>query len=170
MKNWKAPVWVAAGVCATLVVGGALSTVPAIAAAARAALVRDADNPALQPVRIPVLTSLEPGQFNEITVAYTVPAGKRLVIENVSVWGLTNNPGHFTGIWLNVQGQTAFLLLNPTTSESRPLEGGSEVIAYNRAVKAYYNPGEVLEVYVFVEGVSNTKLLNMYLQGYLVNL
>jgi hypothetical protein len=45
MNRWNNVAWVALALSALLVVGGALTAVPALAQAVRAALVRDVDNP-----------------------------------------------------------------------------------------------------------------------------
>lgn len=141
---------------------------PAIAQT-RPALVRDVDNPALQPQRIGIFTSLASGENYKLTLGPVVPAGKQLVIENASVWALTNDTVKVTGIWLKPVGPSVYILLDPTTNEFRPLTGGLTLAAYNRTLKAYFSPGEQLQVEVFTEGTGGLQLVNVYLQGYYVN-
>jgi hypothetical protein len=174
MKRWKNLVWVGLGLAAIVVVAGALTSAPALAQAVRAALVRDVDNPAYEPVRTPLLVSMQPNESFKTVDGLIVPAGKRLVIENASVWTLTTNPDRITGVWVrpkvNPFPQPVYLLLDPAESEFRPLSGGSTVAAYNRTVRAYFNPGEQLTAEVYADGSTGFKLANIYLQGYYVTL
>jgi hypothetical protein len=170
MKRWQNLVWAIFGLSGLLLAAGALTSAPAIAAAVRAALVRDTDNPAFQPVRVASLNNLGPAEPYRRNDFYVVPAGKRLVIENVSVFGFVKAPDAITGVWLNVDGQLVYLLLDPSASEKRTVNGGFDLTSYNRVVKAYYNPGETLYTEVFTEGVTQGKIVNIYFQGYLVTL
>ena len=145
----------------------ALSAAPAHAQT-RPALVRDVDNPALQPQRISIRTTLQANESSKFTDAYVVPAGKRLVIENASIWALTQGTDRVTGIWLSVKDGSAFIMLDPTSTETKTLSGGSNVTAYNRVVKAYFNAGETVEASVFTEGTTGVKLVNVYVQGHLI--
>ena len=145
----------------------AMSVAPA-QAQTRPAFVRDVDNPALQPQRIAIFTNLTAAEGSKFTDGFVVPAGKRLVIENASIWAFTQGADRVTGIWLNVKGQSAFILLDPATTETKTLAGGSNIAAYNRVVKAYFNAGETVEASVFTEGTTAGKLVNIYLQGALI--
>jgi len=144
-----------------------------VEAQTRPALVRDIDNPALQPFREPIFISLGFNETSKIVDGPVAPAGKRLVIENISVWGFTAGTDEFTGVWLTVKNvsPSVFVLLDPATTERKPIGGGSFVIAYNRQVKLYFNPGETIQAQVFVNTNSTPpQLLNIYLQGYYVTL
>ncbi len=143
-------------------------TVSPANAQTRPALVRDVDNPALQPQRIAIFSSLTAAEGSKFTDGFVVPAGKRLVIENASVWARTEGADRVTGIWLNVKGQLAFIMLDPVTTETKTLVGGSNITAYNRIIKAYFNAGETVEASVFTEGSTSGKIVNIYLQGNLI--
>lgn len=157
---------------------GGLVVVALVAAGAEAAhaqtrpaLVRDADNPALQPERLLISVSLSTSEGFKAVDSITVPAGKRLVIENASIWAFTNHAtSKITGVWLRVKGQLVYHLLDPALNEVRPLGDGSTVAAYNRPMKGYFNPGETVSVEIVAEGTSGTKHVNVYLQGHYVNL
>jgi hypothetical protein len=173
MKRWKNLLWVALGLSGLLFVAGAVTTVPALAQAVRAAWVRDVDNSALDPVRTALLVSLETNEGYRAVDGLTVPAGKRLVIENASIWAFTTNPDKITGVWLRPKtflSPPVYLLLDPAASEFRPLAGSNTVAAYNRTIRAYFNPGEQLTAEVFAEGSAGFKTVNIYLQGYYVSL
>jgi len=138
----------------------------------RPALVRDADNPALQPFREVISASLSSSETSKFVNGPTVPAGKRLVIENASVWAFTSTSDFVTGIWLTVPGATplTFTMLDPADTERKPVGGGSAIAAYNRPVRLYFNPGEQLQLNVFVDGTTGPRTVNVYLNGYYVNL
>jgi len=81
---------------AALAVLAALFAAPRAIAQIRAALIRDSDNPALQPVVI------------SLTSTFQIPTGKRLIIEYVS-WSGTKNLGSVAaaGITAVTSGQEA---------------------------------------------------------------
>ncbi len=149
-----------------------LVSLPTQAQVAKPALVRDIDNPALQPFRDYIAANLLSTEFDKIVNGPTVPAGKRLVIENASVWALTSLNDFVTGIWLTVPTASpqTFVLLDPADTERKPISGANAVAAYNRPVKLYFNPGEQLQLHVFTDGTAGPKLVNVYLNGYYVNL
>lgn len=158
-------------VAAVTALGAALTAPPAFAQT-RPALVRDADNPALQPFRALINVNLGASETIKVVDGPTVPAGKRLVIENVSMWIFTSASADIaTGVWLTVPGSSpaTFFLADPTSAERKLLAGGGSVTAYNRQVRLYYNAGEVIQANVFFDGTAGTKIANYYLNGYLVN-
>jgi hypothetical protein len=63
----------------------------------KAALVRDIDNPALQPVQFAIVLTQSGGVPQYSGNIPPVPAGKRLVIETVSM--IDNNPGTSAGLF-----------------------------------------------------------------------
>jgi hypothetical protein len=156
---------------AVLAVAAALPAAPA-SAQTRPALVRDVDNGALQPFRTLIASSLAANETQKVVDGPVVPAGKRLVIENVSVWIFTNGTDVATGVWLTVPGANppTFALMDPDSTERKNVGGTSFVTAYNRTVKLYFNPGETVQSNVFFNGTSGIKLANIYLNGYYVNL
>jgi hypothetical protein len=139
------------------------------ALAQRPALTRDVDNPALAPVRLWININMAANEPSKIVDSITVPAGKRLVIENASVWAFTSNSADsITGLWLAPKNVTMFHLLDPTPAEVKPIGGGAAVAAYNRVLKGYFEEGETLEVWAFATGTGGQRIVNIYLQGYFV--
>ena len=135
----------------------------------RPALTRDVDNPALAPVRILIAGNLAAGIGQLIVDSITVPAGKRLVIENASVWGQTLGTDRITGLWIAPKDKQMFHMLDPNTTEAKPVGIGSTVVAYNRVMKGYFDAGETLQGWFFADGTTGVKLVNLYLEGYYVN-
>ena len=135
----------------------------------RAALTRDVDNPDLNPVRITISVSLAATDTYGERDSYTVPAGKRLVLDNASMWAFTSSASDkITGVWLSVKPGGYYLLLDPAANEVRNISGGSSVAAYNRPVKSYFEAGETLYAQVFADGTTSSKIVNYYLTGHLV--
>lgn len=144
------------------------------AQAQKAALTRDVDNPALQPFRTGIFVGLGANETTKFVDGPTVPAGKRLVVENVSVWALGAASDFLvTGVWLTVPGANppTFVMLDPNNTERKLISGSSIVSAYNRQVTLYYNAGETVQAQVFIDGAAGVfKQINIYINGYLVNL
>ena len=142
-------------------------------ASAQPTLIRNIDNPDLAPARITVKLALEASdEYKEID-SITVPAGKRLVLDQASVWAYTNNASDaITGIWLQVKGKDQFTLLDPTSNEIRTLcsylPSPCSQAAYNRTIKMSFEAGETIHLGVFAEGINDTKNVNLYIQGHYV--
>ena len=146
----------------------AASAMPALAQT-RPALVRDVDNGDLSPVRLTISVSINSTDTYGERDGITVPAGKRLVIDNVSIWAFTSSAADkITGVWLSVKPGSNYLLLDPAANEVRAISGGASIAAYNRPVKAYYEAGETLYAQVFADGTTSSKIVNIYLQGHYV--
>jgi hypothetical protein len=142
------------------------------AAQVRPALVRDADNPAFQPFRQNILVHATAAELFKYVDGPIVPAGKRLVIENVSIWALTGSADFVTGLWLTVPGAdpVTFAIMDPVGDERKEVAPGSAVAAYNRVVKLYYNPGETIQAAAFFRGTTSNRIVNIYMSGYYVNI
>ena len=161
------------GLAAALLALGMLIVVAPAEAQTRPALVRDVDNGALQPFRGLININLAAGETFKVINGPVVPAGKRLVIENVSVWAfMANSADNVTGVWLTVPiaSPATFALMDPAPGERKTLAGGSAIAAYNRLVKLYYNPGETVQGQVYFDGTAGQKIVNIFLNGHLVNL
>ncbi len=125
------------------VTGGSLL---AQAAAVRAALVKDVDNPIHQPVFLEGRYFADPGE-NYITGAYAidyvVPAGKRLVIEFVTV-GAADSPASEETIYearIGVPGGDSAL---DAFYLHMPFAGGAYRVA--QPMRVYYGPGDHFRV------------------------
>lgn len=166
-----------AGTLALLAVLGKFYAAPAIAQAVRAALIRDSDNGALQPVNFRISVNETSATQFRFVDGPTVPAGKRLVVEDISVFGLTPVGTVLTGVWLVNKDGLNFLLVNPTNNEYATATDGSLIeYGYNRPVKIYYNAGDVIQAQIFRDSLtphgaipSGTFLVNVYVHGYYVN-
>ena len=136
----------------------------------KAAQTRDIDNADLAPVRIWVPLSLQASETFKEADSVTVPAGKRLVLDNASVWALTSNASDvITAIWLQVKNVQHFTLLDPANNEVRKICGGScGLAAYNRTIKMTFEAGETVHATIFAEGTNDAKTINIYLQGHYV--
>ncbi len=136
----------------------------------RAAVTRDVDNRDLAPVRIRVQVNLAKADPSKEADVFTVPAGKRLIVDQASIWTIANSASDtISGIWLQVKDQPTFTMIGPTDGEFRRLCSGTcNIAAYNRPLATTFEAGEVVHVYVFVEGVNDTKQANIYLQGHYV--
>jgi hypothetical protein len=120
---------------------GILATFPSnsLVAQVRAALVRDVDQPARQSVVIRNFTST-----SSFGAAYTVPAGKRFVLEhmNCTSLGLELYAGVFVG---TLQLQNVVY--------SVPVAGVSgDVLVADGDTRIYFEPGTVVNLRMFVSG------------------
>ena len=153
--------WVAAVICAALVLASIWTVTPTIAQTVRAALVRDTDNPALQPARLWIGGSVDTTGYLEAD-GDTVPAGKRLVVETVSVFGYPPSSPGLTAVWLTTDSIATYVSLDPKANEQF-----ANYVAFNRNMRMYFNAGEKLRIQVF--GASGT-YINVFFHGYYVTL
>jgi hypothetical protein len=164
-----------AGALALLALLGHFYAKPLLASVA--ALVRDVDNGALQPVNFKITVNDPSADASATVEGPTVPAGKRLVVEDVSVFGLIPSSTALTGVWLVNQGGTNYLLVNPETGErSVSTDGSLSQYGYNRPAKIYYDPGDVVQIQIFRDSLTpgtpiptGIFLVNVYVHGYYVN-
>jgi hypothetical protein len=169
----KRSLWTVTTLGAAALVLGLWVVTPSIAQTVRAALIRDVDNPALQPVEIAITVIVPPGGSTASLNGSPVPAGKRLVIETVSVFGYSTDPERITAIWLTKNTISSYVSLDPQTTEGKlfgPSFPGLFLVAYNRNVRYYLNPGEAPRIEVWVGGPSGQKFANVFLHGYYVTL
>jgi hypothetical protein len=119
--------------------------------------VRDADNPAFQSVQVDVEASLNvSGSLLSapFIAAYTVPAGKRFVIEHVGMVGYLNGfttTGRLV-LYLGVKDSAPGSVFNyhgiGASSESAPCTLSQACIAIAQPVRIYANPGALIIVNV----------------------
>jgi hypothetical protein len=172
MRKLKNCFLMAAGLVAGVIVSGILTDSPSLAQV-RAALVRDTDNPALQPARILISLTDHATGF-AVAEAAPVPAGKRLVIESAMVilqsFG-ANDPqfDRVYAIWLGTSTSGYLATLDPSHNDTIFPEFPSYV-GYTRPLQLYMNPGEVPRLEVWSIGGSNDKFTNVYLHGHYVTL
>jgi len=134
----------------------------------------DVNNEAFQPVNFRMGTAASSAAgFFQVT-GITVPAGKRLIVDDVSVFGLVPDTSIITAVWVS-DGNTNFLLVNPQTGD-RAISSGSATYGYNRLTKVVYNAGDVMQGQIYLDSAtpgqplqSGFVLLNVYVHGHYVN-
>lgn len=150
-----------------LVVNRTAQAVPV--AAQGTTVIRDSDNPARQPFNVHLERDLPRGQSQTAcpTTLYTVPSGKELVVEYVSLWGVSQNP-ETPNIAISrpgVQTEYLFFLQRKGTSEiGAPLYGASET------TRLYFSPGDAVNYCVTRDQNTDDLGYRIRLSGYLVNL
>ncbi len=84
--KWRTLLVMAVTAVLLTVIGGVTGVALVAQSAVRAVLIKDVDNPIRQPVvlRGELVQAAAATQFGEASIDYTVPAGKRLVVEFVS--------------------------------------------------------------------------------------
>jgi len=132
-------------------------------AQARAALVRDVDNPALAPFVLDTTFNLT--TLNSQQLLVTVPAGKRLVIENVSYvsGGVSSDQLVYGSLRSSEFGAIAVLMgINPPHAAASPgytLQDGSQ------ASKVYFDSGQ--EVWASAShNTGGSRTMEVVLSGY----
>jgi ethanolamine transporter EutH len=117
---------------------GILGMLPAGDALAqtRPALVRDVDQPARQPVVIRKFTST-----SSFDAVYTVPAGKRFVLEHMSCTSLDDQL--YAGIFLGSLTHSNIVYSVPVINTS------GTVLVADGATRIYFEPGIVLNLRIF---------------------
>jgi hypothetical protein len=172
MTKWKKSLLITAPAVALAFVAGLWMT-PSTIAQIRAALVRDVDHPAQAPVRFVASVSVAAGQTFGAANLAPVPAGKRLVIQTVSVFGYTQTPERIVAVWLSTNPESTYISLDPQTTELKSMGSffsGYDAIAYNRNVTFVYEPGEIPRLIVGVGSTTNPKFVNFFIHGYYVTL
>jgi hypothetical protein len=110
--------------------------------------------------------------FNSGT-GLAIPAGKRFVVQTVSVFGYSSDPDRITAVWLTTSNIDTYVSLDPQTTEGKFLgpsgPGSTFAIAYNRNIDFVYNAGEIPKVEV-IAGAQFPKTVNIFLHGYYVTL
>lgn len=132
-----------AGILLVLLVLGAAALTPAVAQAVKIALVRDLDGPARQPFHY-TASDFFSNVNGTVQFAFTVPANKRLVVEQVSVRVISTQADT-----TSVQFTTA--LAGPVYANSFYTfmrSGGFTVMTDTRALRQFADPGTDVFLYV----------------------
>ncbi len=173
MPKWKGLSFIAAGVVLCTLVGALAGGSLVAQTTIRAALMKDVDNPIRQPVFLEGRYFADPGE-NYVTgsyaIDYVVPAGKRLVIEFVSI-AAADLPASSETIYegrIGVPGGDssldAFYLAMAQTSAG--------VYHADQPLRLYYAPGDhfrlaTSRLHCEAAGIGN---LHAVASGYLVDL
>jgi hypothetical protein len=138
-------------------------------------LVRDVDNPARQPVvRLADDVNVLVGETQAFKQMYTVPAGKRLVIEFVSVRTFVLPPGQTFSVEVGVSdGQTTYdINLAPTLVGTFTVgTGGNKVArsAISQQTRVYANAGDTIRAFAQKGDDVGAGQANITVMGYLVD-
>lgn len=154
---------------AVLVVGAVFTAVTSgpLIAQIRATLVSDINNPARQPVQLNFAETIPAGstQASFGTVIYTVPAGKRLVLE------------YFYGHAVAPAGQGVNVALlfpdyyYPLQERSGIFaDPGRSLFQSNEPVRIYYDPGATVRILTYRNQTAGSASTNTRLNGHLVDL
>jgi hypothetical protein len=171
MKTFKGYILMATGFAVLVAVVSGITAGPAIAAAVKAALIQNVDEPGRTPYSARVSCTGSGGSCFASASA-PVPAGYRLVIEYVSAgW---NSPGTFLELELGSldAGNIAFspvAYLPPTLLPSTGGNNGYVFYVANQSLRAYVEAGSTPSVLI-AQNTSGVVFLDGYVSGYLVNL
>lgn len=162
----KSKMFTCAGVLALLAVLGKFYAVPAIAQAARAALVQNRDNPARQPFSATV------SAVGGVAFSPAVPSGMRLIVTEM-YFDAHDSADSSCGAEVIAPGHHSFHAL--AGSQNFPSDGG-EIFAADHAFQIALDPGESIQVNLpcydpdFEVGESQVFLVNSEVSftGYLI--
>jgi len=138
-------------------------------------LVRDVDNPARQPViRLADDVNVLVGETQASKQMYTVPAGKRLVIEFVSVRTFVGPPGQKLFVAVGVSdGQTTYdINLAPTLVGTFTVGTGGTTgdrSAISQQTRLYANAGDTVRAFVQKNDDVGAGQATITVMGYLVD-
>jgi hypothetical protein len=140
-------------------------------------MVRSADNPALQPVNFGAGLGRSPaaaaGSFKLDGPSYTVPSGKRLVVEFVSVEFGTDSAA-LVSAYATLRGAGGLGVLGGSIDSVPCTETGTfSCITISKLVKFYANAGDQVSFQgiITVSGATTAPLfMNHSFSGYLVDL
>ncbi len=162
------------GAAAILAASGMTSAL----AQSKPALVRDVDNGAMQPVQlvatINVLVSVFSMATNLDGSAFTVPAGKRLVVEYVSADANIESPG--VAMWVDLILVEGGVLGHPVVRVPLVYGGtignvvGLNLYSGGAMVRAYFNAGRSVRAYCNTSQVDSGASCSVSITGYLVDL
>ena len=143
MKRWKTLLVIAA----VGTVAWTLSNLLArpVLAQVRAALVRDVDQPARQAVQIRKFTN-----SNIFEAVYTVPAGKKFVLEHMNCTSLDDQL--FAGIFEGLLSHANIVYSVPVINTS------GTVLVADADTRIYFDAGAILNLRIFVSGQTTCTL------------
>ena len=131
-------------------------------------LVRDVDNPALQPVQANASCNSNSVDSCEVTI-FTVPLGKRLVIEYVSM-GATIPPSQGATLTIDTfAGGAEATHLFPLSPPAVPILGTTRTFL-GQQVRIYADPGKTVLVQALRTSTAGNATFEFSISGYLVNL
>ncbi|HEX6625397.1 MAG TPA: hypothetical protein VF064_16910 [Pyrinomonadaceae bacterium] len=130
--------------------------------------VRDADNPARQPFQSELYLGGAASSLNFLEIAQ-VPAGKRLVIENVAVSGVTPTGQRVFAGLITTMGN--FIARHPLLVHAQGInENGEAEFVISQQARIYADPGSNVTIYVRRSSTSGASVVwHATISGYLVD-
>jgi hypothetical protein len=139
--------------------------------------VRDADNPAFQPITLTVRFSFDSGVGPDARSdsIYTVPAGKRFVIEHAAARVLATPASNTGRAYFDLQvsdGTSSVPVPIGTTNESGPCTLSQACCVISKPVRVYVDPGSSITVALgfLVSQSSAFTSGNITISGHLVDI
>jgi hypothetical protein len=171
MKNQAAKVAVGLSILAGATILGGILAEPVIAQV-RAALVKDADNPARQPFAVNSGVSPIPVGANTATqILLTVPAGKRAVIEHVSCIDFLASGDNFVRMELrHTLGGAGKAQQFVHDFVGGSLLSGINIWSFSQPIRAYADPGTEVAMVALRRTVAGTGGIECELSGYYVDM
>jgi hypothetical protein len=135
-------------------------------------LVRDVDNPARQSYANLRTINLAAGQFAQTIFFSEVPAGKQLVIEEVSVSGHapTGQVWQLATIGVERNGTDIDFDIQVNARGTNPFDAGQDQFSGSQQVRLYSDPGSTPKFVAQRNGGTGFAQLTMSISGYFVDL
>ncbi|HTO69734.1 MAG TPA: hypothetical protein VMR31_07720 [Myxococcota bacterium] len=148
------------------------SLVQIVNTSANPVLTQDNDNRARQPLSFRASISVLPGAENGFArPAYTVPAGKRLVIEHVSAIGNVASPEQVFTITVYADSGSVYTYLPVTNLSAQEDAPTRHDVVASQPLTMYVDPGDSVDIEISSDGGANGVLsMSVSVTGYLVNL
>jgi hypothetical protein len=134
--------------------------------------VRETDRPADQPFSLRLLLGFNAGEDqDQSTTAFTVPAKKRLVLEDVSIGAVlgTGQKVHVELIRIALDGQHLRHHV-PVVFQLAQGVAGTDIYAGGRPIRIYFEPGEKLTATARRDSTFQGAFLDVFVYGYFVDL
>ncbi len=127
---------------------GINGTVQVASSSSSPMLVKDVNSPALNPFYLDLAAA--PGITSQhnftIDAQAPVPAGQRLVLEDISVSGFVPAANQLTDVCVGIKGGDNTVCVSPQAGDRTvDATGILSLYGYNRLVRAYFNAGDVIE-------------------------
>jgi hypothetical protein len=169
-KKMKNRMWTMAGALALLAVVGKFYALPAIAQTVRAALVKNIDERGRNPFVYGFSCSPTPGSPGYcVATGAPIPAGTRLVVENINIFGSYASTASVVRTALGVN--TALTRVHDVTGGTVSDQGnGQSSYSLNANLIDYIEAGESPSLLFEMKGSTAGALFFGAITGYLVNL
>jgi len=125
----------------------------------------DLTNPAFQPFRENRNVSLAPGEIFKTSTAITVPAGKRLVVEHVSLIGGLP-PGQLLDVSVNIGNTIVHKVL---VTEQGVFVPQQVTFGSSSPIRVYVSPGEELTLTALRSEATGEGFATFFLTGHFVD-